>query len=222
MKSTVCSIIGLLISFILQAQKISTVDFDDIKEETQSPSSPYYYAKILDRYKKNDTTLSAKEFYYLYYGYTFHTNYNPHNDEEVNSLVLSETEKLNSSKALKNALQFYEQDPVNLKLLLYISVCYSNLSDQKLKKVFADKYAKLINTIYASGDGKSIESAYVVIRVNDEYQLLQVLKLSVKSHALVNTTDVLTIDKKGQKGKKISILYFNVNRIFDHSSNNQK
>lgn len=225
MRTPVCVIISLLFfSSILQAQKISNVDYNDVKAKTQLTNSPYYYTKILDRYKKNDTTLATKDYYYLYYGFTFTNNYDPNNDEAVNALVISEIEKLNSSKALKNALQLYEKDPVNLKLLLYISVCYSNLSDHKLKKIYTDKYAKIIKAIYNSGDGKSMETAYVVIRINDEYQLLQVLHLTVKKHALVNTTDVLTIDKKGQKGrkKKISILYFNVNKIFDHHTSNQK
>ena len=226
MKTRIFSFIILLFSSIqiLNAQKISNVDYDDIKIKTQNPASPYFYTKILDRYKKNDTTLTQTDYYYLYFGFTFNSNYDPNNDEAVNALVLSEVEKLNSSKALKNALQLYEKDPVNLKLLLYITLCYSNLSDLKLKKIFTDKYAKLIKAIYNSGDGKTVETAYVVIRVNDEYQLLQVLKLSVKSHALVNTTDVLTIDKKGQKGvgKKITTLYFNVNKVFDHYTNTSK
>ncbi|MBC7452022.1 MAG: DUF4919 domain-containing protein, partial [Cytophagales bacterium] len=189
MRTPVCIIIGLFFSsFILQAQKISNVDYDDVKSKTQLAGSPYLYSKLLDRYKKNDTTLSTKDYYYLYYGFTFSNNYDPNNDEAVNALVVSEIEKLNSSKALKNALQLYDKDPVNLKLLLYISVCYSNLSDVKMKKIFTDKYAKIIKAIYNSGDGKSLETAYVVIRINDEYQLLQVLNLTVKKHALVNTT----------------------------------
>lgn len=208
----------------LYAQKISNVDYDDIKLKAQSSSSPYYYSKILDRYKKNDTTLSLKDYYYLYYGFSFHTNLDLNNDEAVNELVLSETEKLNSSKALKNALKLYENDPVNLKLLQYIALCYNNLSDTKSKKIFIDKYAKLIKTISNSGDGRSMETSYIVLRVNDEYQFLDALHLTVKSHALVNKTDVLTIDRKGQSpvNKKVSVLYFNVNNISDiHSESNK-
>ena len=70
----------------------------------------------------------------------------------------------------------------------------------------ARKYAHLffgmLNAIMVSGDGRSVESAYVVLKVADEYMVLNDMNLTSSGQALVGMTDKLTIETKGQNPPK--------------------
>lgn len=96
-------------------------------------------------------------------------------------------------------------------------VCHTTLGDKKTAKTYANKYFSLLDAIYSSGDGRSIETAYVVIKVADEYELLADLKLSCTKQALIEDTDLLTISTQNQKEEpKITELYFNVSKPLDY------
>ncbi|MBL7899139.1 MAG: DUF4919 domain-containing protein, partial [Crocinitomicaceae bacterium] len=85
--------------------------------------------------------------------------------------------------------------------------------DTLMAKIYGKKYFGFLDVIYASGDGKSLETAYVVISVDDEYRIVGDLGLYVKQQVLINDCDLLIFEKKGQRKvrkKKIKELYFNV------------
>ena len=94
---------------------------------------------------------------------------------------------------------------------------------QKARKL-ANLYYNLMDVILSSGDGKSIQTAYVVTRVSDEYEIIAEYKLQVKKQQLIGNTDVMTFDKKAQKNRKekIKVLYFNVFFPLNHLSNSFK
>jgi hypothetical protein len=75
-------------------------------------------------------------------------------------------------------------------------------------------YYGLLSEIYYSGDGKTCETAMVVIKVSDEYEIISELQLSVEMQSLVGDCDLMEFDTKLQeleKGEKpIKQLYFNV------------
>jgi len=115
-------------------------------------------------------------------------------------------------------------NPVNLNVLFKLLVCYHSKGYKTTTKKYARLYFGLLNEIYKSGDGRSIATAYVVIKVNDEYQILGDLELQSIGQTLLpeGPTDKITIDTKNQKKvrgqKKISELYFNVAKPMEHLS----
>ena len=64
-----------LSAVVTQAQ--TAPDNKDIFEQTLNSESPYYYPTLMMRYLAEDTTLSEKDYYYLYYGYAYSDQYSP-------------------------------------------------------------------------------------------------------------------------------------------------
>ncbi len=67
-------------------------------------------------------------------------------------------------------------------------------------------YRGLVESVLASGDGKSPQTAFTVISVGEEYAILRALNLRVESQALIEGhIDALTVE--GEHGE--STIYFN-------------
>jgi len=196
------------------AQKVSNIDFTDIKSKTQDSTSIYYYPFLVKRFQVNDTTLSMLDMKYIYYGNVYYASYNPYdgseNEEKFNELY----KEKKYSEAVVYGLAAFKENPVNARLLYNMIVCYDKIEDRVTAQKYANRYFALLDAIYASGDGKSLKTAYVVIRVPDEYEILGDKELQITKQALVQDVDVLTINTKLQKPdkgeKKVKELYFNV------------
>lgn len=204
----------------VSGQRISDIDFDFIRSQTQDSTSEFYYPVLLQRFLNGDTTLTPEDYRYLYYGNVYSDKYNPYGTSENEKKFLELYAKKEFREALNPGLEELNDNPVNMTLLYRIMVCYYRLGEKETMNQYVDMYYSLLNTVYYSGDGKSMKTAYVVIKVQDEYEVLSDLELERTKQALVGDTDVLTISQKGQKPakgeKKIKTLYFNVSQSLDH------
>lgn len=208
---------------VLLGQKISNIDFDLIKSHTQDSTSSFYYPLLIQRFLQFDTTLTEKEFCFIYYGNVFKDNYNPYGTGEDEEKFIQLFRQKNIQEAIPFGQKALIDNPVNLNILYKMLICFHNMGDKTTARKYANLYYGLLEEIYKSGDGRKIESAYVVIKVSDEYQILNDLELESTGQALLKgETDRLTINTKGQKKvkgrKKISELYFNVSKPFEHMS----
>ena len=85
-------------------------------------------------------------------------------------------------------------------------------------KHYSKRYAALLTMIALTGDGTSEETAFKVICVNDEYQLLNMLfKMeNMKGQSLVNKCDLIEFDKcQYYEGNQ---MYFDISRSLDYMS----
>ena len=46
-------------------------NFKEIEKSIKDKNSPFFYAKLMERYSNNDTALTIEEYHYLYYGFSF-------------------------------------------------------------------------------------------------------------------------------------------------------
>ncbi len=68
-------------------------------------------------------------------------------------------------------------------------------------------YSSLLDTVLASGDGKSKATPYLVVSVPEEYAVLRALRFELRSQALEDSIDAaLVVDEKGEE----STLYFDL------------
>src|SRR6185295_3639357 len=76
-------------------QKISNVDFDDVKSKTQDSSSSQYYPLLLERFRNLDSTLTESDYKLIYYGNTLDSAYKPYwkSDNEKEFMKLYNQEK---------------------------------------------------------------------------------------------------------------------------------
>lgn len=209
----------LLFSFTAPAQKVSNVDFDEIKRETTNPGSPYYFPKQLTRLQASDSTLQAKDYHYLYYGQVFQSGYNPESTGEASEAFT----KAFAAKQYREALALGAKDlrahPFNLRLTTELIVCASQASGRRLAQRYANRYFGLLRALRSSGDGHSPATAFVVVALDDEYTLLGYYNLDYSGQSRAGTTDIFTLKPVAEasaggnqqhfEGKAI---YFNVSQ----------
>ena len=212
----------ILLYIVLESQAggqiISNVDLDDIREETLDSTSDYYYPTLMNRVADMTDELTDSEYSYLYYGAAFQKNYSPYTMFGVNGYVDDLLDDNKYKQALEIARDEWQRKPVHLLLLERILFCFHKLHEDDSVRAYQDVYSGLLGAIRSSGDGKSMESAYVTITVFHEYTLLENLGLKSTGQILMQgkagPVDRLTIKKRGQKRKrgqkKIKEIYFNV------------
>lgn len=226
-------LILFFLPLVALSQKISNVDYDEVKLTTADSSSAFYYAKLQERMIALDTTLSEKEYFYLYYGNVFQSNYSPYGDSDAIKNFNDLYKEAKFTEAIVAGEKVLKENPVNIRVQMRMLVCYHKLGDKVMAKKYAHNYYSLLNVIYSSGEGTSLENPFVVIRVSDEYDIISDLECRFVKQALVGTVDVMTVippaqgdgegedvkgkKKKSKKGKEETReLYFDVTQSFSY------
>ncbi len=208
------------------AQKISKVDFDDIKKKVEDVQSPYYYPNLVKRYQYFDSTLRKADFLCLYYGHIFQKNYDPYGGDDNETKCVEQFRIAKYEQVIKFGEKALAQNPVNLKVLYRVIVSYDRLNNRYMANRYARFYFPMIDCIMASGDGKSKKTAYVVTDPSDEYEVLNHLDLRSFRQSLDGDTDILTIDTSDQRpmiGKAlIREMYFNVSKPMQRLTHSMK
>jgi hypothetical protein len=156
------------------------VDFKNIRSVTGKKGSALYYPRLFERYSDNDTTLSREEFRYLYYGFTFQEEYRPYavSDAEnrVSALLVKDTLTVEDFSSIYTSYnEILLLHPFSLRYLLASSIACSRLGKEAEARTFYFKYDGILSTILSSGDGATEQSAWSVILLSDEYELIRSL-----------------------------------------------
>lgn len=200
------------LSFFVKAQPL---DLNKIKKEAGTET----YTKLFNRYLVNDTTLTLDDYVLIYYGSAFKDNYMPNARHDsvsfLNKLIRNAKDSLDFIKALSYSYMILSEFPLDIERIFLNAYVYKQISQNDSSNVWLYKYDKLIRTIMTSGDGESEETAYVVIKVSDEYTLLDAFGLDFEKQALVGKKgkyyDKMTVSSE-KKGKED--VYFDVNLFF--------
>lgn len=208
MKRTILISALLFLFTSLSAQKISNVDFDAIRKSLDG--DPKLYARLTERFRAGDSSLTYDEYRIIYYGQCFQKGYNPYGSDSKNSDAFTKKYLAKEfDKALPYALKMIENNPMDMRMTFKALVCYHQLKDEAGIAKMKSRYNGIISTIFESGDGKSDSTAFVVMCVSDEYELMANMDVEMTSQALVGSCDLMTL-KKNDLGLKE--LYFNVSK----------
>ena len=199
------------------------VDFADVEKTISDKNSAFYYSNLFKRFGKGDTTLTTTDYFYLYYGYSFQSEYMPYQSIEN----LEDFNKITKKKELddndfKKIISISEKElkklPFELDMLWYKYVAWQGLGDSSKARVCFHQFMGLIDAIIASGNGTSCDDAFTVLYVGHEYVMLNVMGFEFGGKQ--SLTDGLC-DKLDVTGNEYEVesLYFNVNRIFEVNMN---
>ena len=197
----------------LHGQKISNIDFDEIKLAIQDSSSILYYPLIIERFLQNSNLMEI-EYKYIYYGSVFSDSYDPYgglfDNNEKKFRELFRQEKFD--EAIPYGQEIIRKNPINLQILNYMLVCHHKIGDKNNAEKYAKMYFPLLEVISNSGDGSSINTAYVVIMMSDEYEILnkQGLKIINRRTLREQQTDLFEVSSIDQN--EIKELHFNVSK----------
>lgn len=205
----------------LQAQTVvfRAVEIDTIAAQVKNPNSPFYHPNLLKRYLAKDTTLNEDEFFFLYYGYATLDEYSgySHGKDHEKLMALLKKKDEHSEKDIKKIIEYSEnllkETPFNLDLLNYLSYAYKKQGNKEVERYqLYYMYRGVMETILSTGDGMSLSTPFWVIRIDNEYSLLNWLDFeSAGKQALIDQCDKLSV-KKNDQG--IEELYFNVSIPF--------
>lgn len=168
---TIILLIFLTLCFQTKAQNELIINYSEIKEKIQNPNSPNYYPILLKRFNDFDKELNLEEYALIYYGFSFQKDYLKNQSEEME---LSKLEKDGNYDKLISACEKYlSKNPVSLKAndLMAYSLYKQNRSESEWKK-YQDRYRALRKVIVYSGNGLTCETAFKVISISDEYDIL--------------------------------------------------
>lgn len=213
----------ILLSFFSQgyAQNELTINYSEIKEKIENQNSPNYYPKLLKKFNDFDKDLKLEEYALLYYGFTFQENYLKNQSEEIE---LSKLEKDEKFEELISACEKYLlKNPVSLKAndLMAYSLYKLNKPESEWKK-FQNRYRALRKVIVYSGNGLTCETAFKVISVSDEYDILyNYFDVEyIKKQSLVGLCDKFEISKT--QYYQSDIIYFDISQKIIRSENLKK
>ena len=197
---------------------------DDIVDRTMSSESPYYYPNLMLRYNAGDTTLTADDYHYLYYGYALQDSYKPlatNPDLDRTLLIASridpEKPLIDDVEALISAAtDARKKDPFSPKLLNLMAFAYGALGDTIQEKAYYDRTQKVIRTIEESGDGLTQKTPRHILMFDHALDVLASQGLPAgKSRVISRTVEFVplvsayTVDDKKVKG-----YYFDFGRIY--------
>lgn len=130
-------------------------------------------------------------------------------------------ETLNSAKwqeAVQLGRSWLSHCPVDMRIHFYTGIALSKSGDEASAKDHYRWARGLMDSLVASGDGKTPETAYETISVSEEYDALYFFGLRHKKQALIQgkvLCDLITASNKD--GKEFSI-YFNPAAHFERLS----
>lgn len=195
-------------------------DMEAIAAASVDENSQYYYPKLLKAFMANDTTMTATDFQYFYYGTMFQEDYDPYR-EAPNQALLQELmpiyakekrTRADRGKMLDYAIQVLDDNPIDLRQLTNRIYVYEQNGKYDLAKIWQYKLNHLLLVIAASGTGTDPANAFIVVYPQHEYDFLNLSKLTAASQRFeppyFDYIEITTADNHEPKG-----YYFNISEL---------
>jgi len=170
------------------------------------------------RQKTSSNAAGVAEYLNLRLNYSKSPEYNPYDSELYE--IIKECDKLidagKFNEAIEKAKIGLKKDKYNIQLLVCMASVYRAIGDVENADRYRRLWSGLGSSILAGGDGKSAKSAFTVISVDEEYAVLQALKLRPvgQKHIIIDGVnfDVHKVKKEGADTE--FDLYFNIDVPF--------
>lgn len=195
--------------------QVNVYDYSLASIDSVLQEDPGLYQSIGSRFLANDTTLTGEEYIILYYGSAYVNGYQPYSESTASKAANAFLEE----KKFKQAKAFCEEslskNPSFAEMYYLLAEANAELGDSLAARIAYEQFYGLITIPIYSGNGMSIDSAFVVRSVRDEYIIMDLLDYQYQgSQGLVWTKnpdipyDMMTVKAPG-KEEEIK-LYFNI------------
>lgn len=198
------------------AQEIEEPDYKLIRQSISNSRSPNYYPNLMRRYMENDTTLTLEQYRDLYYGFSFQEDFVPYKGHKKQ--LIDARKRFTKSKGdgnlapemIRIAKASLDDNPFDIPAINIIAVSYLQIGDTVQYNVWDIKQKGILDAILSSGDGTEPSSAFHVIDIEHEYEVLNRLGLQVESDSLIN--DQVEYLKVKENAENEQGFYFNFGR----------
>jgi hypothetical protein len=205
MKKTTISLL-ILWSFISISQsgynfnkKIFGFTLDQITLMTDDGDSKLYIDDLLFKMFNPDSTVTDFELAMGYYGFVLQPDYKPDKYIGLELQVMALNNDHRWKKARRYADSLVTNYPTCLMGHVELSYAYNSLQDTIQAALYRRIYERLGNMIFQTGDGLSIETAYLVTGYKDIEVLTQMMRMKIKKRKTKtkkkSTFEIVTIFK---------------------------
>ena len=200
----------ILCSFISHAQsgyqfkkKIFGYTLDQITLMTDDGDSKLYIDDLLYKMFNPDSTVSDFELAMGYYGFVLQPDYNPDKYIGLEMKVMALNDNLNWLKAKRYADSLITNYPTCLMGHVELSYAFNRLQDTVQAALYRRIYERLADMIFQTGDGMSMETAYIVTGYKDIEVLTQIMRMRIKKRKTKikkkSTFEIVTVYKNFEK-----------------------
>ncbi|MCM1067769.1 MAG: DUF4919 domain-containing protein [Muribaculaceae bacterium] len=195
-------------------------DLEAIERATTDESSPRFYPRLLRAFMANDTSMTAEDFQYFYYGTFFQEDYDPYREapnpalqqELIPIYAKAKRTRADREKMLDYALQVLDDNPVDLRQLTNRIYVYEQNRKYDLAKIWQYKLNHLLLVIASSGTGVDPDNAFVVVYPQHEYDFLNLSGITAESQRFEPPFfDYISVEPT--KTKTSPGYYFNIDQL---------
>lgn len=214
--------VALLINIPLSAQQDVVVPTEDeILRNTLDTSSPYYYTNLMLKYRMGAESLTAEEYFYLYYGYFYSDEYRPFVENRAFDDLMDVMSGLNPNEPTVGQLELIvergvaslEVDPFSPKVLNILAYAYGALGDSAREQLYFDHLNGILGAIDRSGTGLKEESPKHILMFSHAYDLLASQGYTYHEARIISrTAEYIPLTAKSHDN--IKGFYFDYSRIY--------
>lgn len=217
----VCTI--LYLSAFAQYDGPEAPNYKEINKNIQEETSHFFYQNLMNRYLSGDSTMTVDEQRHLYFGYVFQSDYDPTDNSEYNSRLSGVLNRQHfSGQDLKDistyANMLLQEDPFNMRALNALLLVFAQEDDVQSYKKTAVKRNVVERAIVSSGDGMSKKTAYHVIKVAHEYDILGFLGFKYGGSEKIEKGCKCNSLTLGKNPFGVERLYFDISPVLNFAS----
>jgi hypothetical protein len=201
------------------AEGMRPVNYKKIRKECSRKRSPHYFPRLYERYLALDTSLTAKDFRYLYYGFSFQPGYKPYETPPLRDSLISFLGRDGMTPAEYElaghiAAELLAGSPFRLRETFIAAMAFQMAGNEAMSAAWFHFYQEQADAILGSGDGLTPATAFSVIYIPDEYEIMELLGLQFGgTQALIEEHyDMLEVEENRYG---IDALYFDVKRLLE-------
>ncbi|VXC15870.1 MULTISPECIES: DUF4919 domain-containing protein [Chryseobacterium] len=198
-----------------QQKEYEAPNYKVIQKNIENKDSEFYYPKLIDKLKANDTLITNDQYKHLYFGYTFQKEYHPYKISE-NEKKLSpyfqkkDLKKSDYAEIIKISNAALKEFPINLRVMNFLAYIYHLDGNEAMANKVSRNFYGLFGAIFSSGDGRECTTGFHVITVNHEYVVMNILQLEIASQSLSGDCDYISLEKDKYK---LPGVYFNITKL---------
>lgn len=204
--------------------KVEKPDLSRIEAETLDPSSPFYFPKLMAKYSRNDTTMTAEEYRNLYLGYMFQEDYDPYRQSQYSGVTDELRLKSSHTKEEIDTIRKYAEltlkdNPFDLRQMSFLVHVLKERRKDMSAKIWEYRLEHLLGAIKSTGTGEDTDNAWYVIYPMHEYDMVGLLGYSATDADFIEPGyDYLTVTPGEETARRLRDkvakgFYFNVQGI---------
>lgn len=195
-----------------------------IERTTKDQSSAFHFPRLMQKYQAGEQDLTLDESRHLYFGYAYQSDYVPTDTSSYNNLLAEVLSKQAFSqndydKILQYSDALLLEDPFNLRALNAKLLVYAQQNNTDEYRKVARQRKAVQDAIISTGDGMSEKTAFYVIKVAHEYDLLPFLGYNFGGEDKILRSRKVNYLSLAENRFGIERIYFNISPAVDHVSN---